>query len=485
MPNLTWWAWTLIASEWLIRLSLVVVVIVRRRPVSVSLAWITILVATPVFGAVLYLLIGENRLGSRRIRLFHKLTEGMDRQAVSLWRHRHQKWTPEEHFYQQIWRTATAVSGLPPLGGNSLALLGKSEQMLTELAADIDAAASHVHLLYYIYTTTPACLEVSEAVIRAAKRGVACRLLVDAVGSRGFLRSEVAARLRGAGVQVVAALPVNPVRALFERLDLRNHRKIAVIDGRIAYAGSQNLSDSTFRAGFNPKVGSWIDATVRVEGPAAQALGVVFLQDWQLDSEEKVADVTRFLPELGPPKGECVVQVLPSGPGPSPAGIHEAVLTTFYAAKEELIITTPYFVPDDATRRALQAAALRGVRVVLVMPLEADGRLVAAASRSHWLDLLESGVRIMLYRGGLLHAKTISVDRLMGFIGSANLDMRSFYLNFEATLIIYDDNFASVLRFLQMDYISDSQEIHLDQWRRRPAVRTFADNFAQLLGPLL
>jgi cardiolipin synthase len=272
---------------------------------------------------------------------------------------------------------------------------------------------------------------------------------------------------------------------LFERLDLRNHRKIAVIDGRIAYAGSQNLTDSTFRAGFNPRVGSWIDATVRVEGPAAQALGVVFLQDWQLDANEKVPDITPFLPELGPPKGECVVQVLPSGPGPSPAGIQEAVLTTIYAAKEELIITTPYFVPDDATRRALQAAALRGVRVVLVMPFEADGRLVAAASRSYWQDLLESGVRIMLCRGGLLHAKTISVDRLMGFIGSANLDMRSFYLNFEATLIIYDDNFASVLRFLQMDYISDSVEVHLDQWRRRPVIRTFADNCAQLLGPLL
>jgi cardiolipin synthase A/B len=485
MPSLSWWAWTLIATEWLIRLSLIVVVILRRRPVSVSLAWITILVATPVFGALLYLLIGENRLGTRRIRLFHKLTEGMDQQAVGLWRHRHQNWTPEEHFYQQIWRTATAVAGLPPLGGNSLKLIGVSEQFLAELSADIDKATSHVHLLYYIYTTTPASLAVSEAVIRAVGRGVQCRILVDAVGSREFLDSDVAGRMRAAGVKVVAALPVNPVRALFERLDLRNHRKVAVIDGRIAYTGSQNISDSTFRAGFNPRVGSWIDATVRAEGPAAQALGVIFLQDWQLDSGETVADVTAFLPDLGPPKGECVVQVFPSGPGPTPAGIHETILTTIYAAKEELIITTPYFVPDDATRRALQAAAVRGVRVILVMPLDVDGRIVAAASRAHWLELLESGVRIMLYRGGLLHAKTISVDRLMAFIGSANLDMRSFYLNFEATLIVYDDDFASVLRFLQMDYISDSEEVHLDQWRSRSRLRTFADSAAQLLGPLL
>lgn len=485
MPELTWWAWTIIAVEWSIRLGLIGVVILRRRPVSVSLAWIAILVMAPVIGAIAYLLVGENRLGTRRIRMFRALTDGMEAQAVTLWRHRHHDWTPEEHFYQQIWRIATAIAGLPPLGGNSLKLIGKSEEMLNSLAQDIDRAQSHVHLLYYIYTTSPACMVVSEATIRAAQRGVKCRVLVDAVGSRKFLESEVAARMRAAGVQVVAALPVSVLRLLFARLDLRNHRKIAVIDGRIAYAGSQNLTDSTFRAGFNPRVGAWIDATLRIEGPAAQALGVTFLQDWQMDADEEVKDVVPFLPELGAPEHKCVVQVLPSGPGPAPAGIQETILTTIYAAKEELIITTPYFVPDDATRRALQAAAYRGVSVTIVMPLEADGRIVAAASRAQWLDLLEAGVKIKLYRGGLLHAKTITVDRRIGFIGSANLDMRSFFLNFEVTLIIYDDDFSSVLRFLQMDYIADSIEVHLDQWRKRPFLRVFLDNAAQLLGPLV
>jgi cardiolipin synthase len=485
MPDFTSWAWAIIATEWFIRLSLVGLVIVRRRPVPVSLAWITILVAAPVVGAVLYLLVGESRLGSRRVRRFGELAAGMEKEAVTLWRHRHQDWTPEEHFYQQIWRIATAVAGLPPLGGNSLKLIGPSEEVLDSMVRDIDAAKSHVHLLFYIYTCPPACMSVSDAMMRAARRGVECRLLVDAVGSSDFMKSDVPQRLRDAGVKVVAALPVNPLRMLFARLDLRNHRKIAVIDGRIAYAGSQNLTDSTFRAGFNPRVGPWIDATIRVEGPAAQALGVVFLQDWQLDSVEKVTTLDPFVPELIVTPGESVVQVLPSGPGPSPAGIHETILTTIYAAKEELIITTPYFVPDEATRRALQSAALRGVRVTLVMPQEADGRVVAAASRASWLDLLEAGVRIMLYRGGLLHAKTISVDRRMAFVGSANIDMRSFYLNFEVTLIVYDDDFASVLRFMQMGYIEGSDEVHLDQWRKRSHLRSFADNTARLFGPLL
>lgn len=486
MPYLSSWAWTLIAIEWSIRLLLIVVVIMRRRPVSVSLAWIAILVVAPVFGAVVYLLIGENRLGVRRLRRLRELTAGMDQRAVALWQHRHQDWSPEDHYYQQIWRTATAVAGFPPLAGNSLKLIHRTDEMLKSLAADIDAATSHVHLLYYIYTTTPASRVVTDALIRAASRGVACRLLVDAVGSHDFLKSPVPEEMRTAGVRVVAALPVNPFRMLFARLDLRNHRKVAVIDGRIGYAGSQNLTDRTFRAGFNRHVGEWIDASVRIEGPAAQALGVIFLQDWQLDSNEIVSDITPFLPELpAPPCGDCVVQVLPSGPGAAPAGIHEAILTTIYAAKDELTITTPYFVPDDATRRALQAAAIRGVRVTLVMPLEPDGPIVAAASRSHWLDLLEAGVQIRLYRGGLLHAKTITIDRRMGFIGSANIDMRSFWLNFEVTIILYDDDFASVLRFMQMSYIEDSEEIHLDAWRARSFPRTFADNLAQLLGPLL
>ena len=485
MPYFSWWAGLVVLVEWLIRLSLVVVVVLRRRPVPVSLAWITVLMLAPVVGAVAYLLVGENRLGRRRLRRFQAISEETEKNAVELWKHRHQNWMPDEHFYQQIWRVATAVAGMPPLGGNKLSLIGPSEDVLKSLAADIDDAKSHVHLLFYIYTCSPACLEISNAVMRAAKRGVACRVLVDAVGSREFLACDVATRMRDAGVKVVAALPVGPFRMLFQRLDLRNHRKIAVIDGRIAYAGSQNLTDSTFRAGLNPRVGSWIDATVRVEGPAAQALGVVFLEDWQMDTEGPIKDVEPFTPAFDRLPGSSVIQVVPSSPGTAPVGIHETILTTFYAAKEELIITTPYFVPDEATRRALQAAALRGVRVTIVLPLESDGAIVAAASRAYWIDLLKAGVRIRLYRGGLLHAKTISVDRRMGLVGSANIDMRSFYLNFEVTLIIYDDDFASELRFLQIGYISDSEEVFLDQWQNRSLVRVLVDNAAQLLGPLL
>ncbi|MGE3109343.1 MAG: cardiolipin synthase [Phycisphaerales bacterium] len=486
MGDLSWYAITIGLVEWGIRLCLIGVVIARRRNVSTKLAWIIILTVLPIVGTILYVMIGENRLGYRRLRRYALLTQGMDQQAIRLWKHRHQNWSGQDAMYEHIWKLATTEAGLPPLAGNRVELLARNDRLLERLTADIDAARSHCHLLFYIYTTSPACWKVSEALMRAARRGVTCRLLVDAVGSKQFLRGDEITKMRHAGVQVVAALPVNPIRLLLSRLDLRNHRKIVVIDGRVGYTGSANLTDSSFRAGWNRRVGSWIDAMARVEGPAAQALSVVFLQDWQAEIDNDSRDVTPYLPELPADEvGSSVLQVMPSGPGASPDAIHQLMLTAIYGAREELIITTPYFVPDEALCRALCAAAQRGVAVTLVMPREVDSPLVAAASRSSWIDLLGAGVRICLFRGGLLHAKTFTIDRRIGFIGSANLDQRSFWLNFEITLIIYDDEVASELRFLQVDYIDHADHVHLDEWRSRPRVNQFLDSAAQMLGPLL
>lgn len=488
-PSIPLW---LVAIDVAIRLVVAVQIVYRRREVSASLAWLAVLAFLPFLGAVLYFLIGENKLGSRRLRRFLQLSRGLDERASHLWRHRHVDADGElasgRVFWGQVARFGTAVSGLPPLKGNRLTLLPDAEEMLASLCRDIDEAQSHCHLLYYIWQRDGAepVEAVERSLIRAARRGVECRVLVDAVGSKHFLRGRMVQEMRAAGVQVVAALPVNPVRMLFARIDLRNHRKIAVIDGRIGYCGSQNLTDSTFRAGIFRRAGPYIDSTVRIEGPGAGALGVIFLQDWQIESEQTFEDLERFVPDHRGGNGEgCVVQVIPSGPGPAPEAIHQALLTTIYSAREELIMTTPYFVPDEAMRKALQAAALRGVRVTLVMPCLSDSRIVAAASRSHYLDLLESGVKIMHFRGGLLHSKTVTVDRKIGLIGSTNFDARSFWLNFEATMFIYDDDFASVLRFMQTDYIGRSYEIHLDEWRRRPLWHVLRDNTAQLLGPLL
>jgi len=488
-----WVAVSLLLVEWAIRVALVLRIIMIRRPVPVALAWVLVVVWVPILGILVYLLVGENRLGRRRVRRFEELTAGMDRKAVALWQHRSEGMDQPLERYDQVANIAFAVGGFPPLKGNRLTLMTDAEATLEHIIRDIENAKSHVHMLYYLWMRGGMGVAVGEALVRAAGRGVQCRVLVDAVGSRPFLRSAMAARLRARGVQVVPALPVSLLRLPFYRLDLRNHRKLTVIDGRIAYSGSQNINDSTFRSNRRIRTGPWIDASLRIEGPAAQALGVVFLMDWQLDAGENMADLEAYLPDLGrPAHTESVVQVVPSGPGTAAAspggpagGIQQAILTAIYAAREELIMTSPYFVPDEATKAALISAAMRGVEVTIIVPARNDSPLVALASRSHLQDFLDAGVRVALYRHGLLHAKTLTVDRRIAIVGSANLDARSFYLNFEVTMFIYDDDFSSVVRFMQTGYLDASIELSPQEWRKRPALTRFAENTVRLMGPLL
>ena len=487
MPFLTGWypLWLLI-FDWALRIVLAVHIIMRRRPVTASLAWLAIILFVPIFGLFVYFLIGETRLGSRRAAMYEKLTKGLESEALMLLTRRGfvaEQVAPE---FASIAEFGTAVSGLPPLRGNALSLLHDNATVLAALEQDIDAASDHIHMQFYIWCDDAGGRRIGDALVRAAKRAVKIRVLVDGAGSRAFLKSALCKSMRAGGVSVVEALPAQLWRILFSRLDLRNHRKIAVFDGAIAYCGSQNLCDASFRSSKWRKTGEWIDATVRVHGPAAQALAVTFLRDWQLDSDEDIQHVDEFLPPLtAGVDSECIVQVVPSGPGPTPQSIHQALLTMIYTAREEFIMTTPYFAPDEALVQAVCAAATRGVRVVLIIPEVSDSPLVAAAARSHYLDMLEAGIEIWHYRGGLLHAKTVTLDRNMGLVGSTNMDQRSFFLNFEATLFIYDDDFASVLRFLQTEYLGKSRRIHLDEWRTRSPWAVLRDNTAQLLGPLL
>lgn len=483
-----WWfpIW-LLAMDAVLRLWIGFTLLYKRRPAPVTLAWLVLLGLVPVISIFIFLLVGENRLGSRRLKRYDELTKGMELEAVAIWRER--SWTCEQidSEYEHIAKFGKGVSGIPPLRGNRLTLLPDNDTVIESIIKDIDCAQRHVHLLYYIWTLDTGGTRVAEAVIRAAQRGVKCRVLVDGVGSWGFINSELFNRMRAGGVQVVEALRVNIFRRPLARLDLRNHRKIAVMDGCVAYAGSQNIHDTSFRSKKWRKRAQWIDATVRVEGPAAQALAVTFLKDWQLDSDETLKNrPEEFLPNLKiGADADTIVQVIPSGPGPTPKAIHQAFLTMIYAAREELVMATPYFVPDEATMGAIVAAAARGVRVSLIMPYSSDSELVAAASRARYQELLEAGVNLYRYRPGLLHAKTMTIDGRVGLIGSANFDARSFFLNFEITLIVYDHDHAVALRAMQMGYLQHAQKIDLSEWKRRPILRTLADNAAGLFSPIL
>lgn len=481
----TWMTIVLVLADWAIRIGLVVRVIMQRRPVPSALSWIAILLLVPVVGIVLYLLIGENKLGRFRLQRHTRIVNELTRQAAQYWKGSAGDWTDESIPYKPIATLATRVGLIPPLRGNDIELIGDTEGFLSRLIDDIDHAESHCHILTYIWMNGPAGERVGAAMIRAVERGVTCRVLVDDVGSGGFLKSRMCEHMRRAGVHVVSSMPVNALRALFSRIDLRNHRKIATIDSAIGYLGSHNITDESFK--FSPKtgVGPWIDASARVIGPAAQAIEMIFVHDWMLDSGEKDLDLGGLLPKLTIDEDGSSVHIVPSMPDRDLSAIYEAVTAAIYMAREELIMTTPYFVPDEAMRSALRAAAMRGVAVEIVVPAINDSPIVAAASRAYYKDLLDVGAAIWHFNGGLLHAKTLTVDRHIGMIGSANFDVRSFWINLEASMIVYDSDVASHLRFLQKHYIQHSTRVGPQDWERRPVTRRFIDNTARLAGPLL
>lgn len=474
----------IILLEVVLRAAIAVRVIMRRRPTGVTLAWLVLLVLLPVLSIFLYVLIGEVRLGSRRIRCYQELTKEIDKGIVAHWERQREATSAHDLALRHLAKLATRVGGIPPLKGNTLELSDNAAHVLDTLIKDIDAATDHCHLLYYIWMPVSRGIKVAEALIRAAGRGVTCRVLVDGAGGKAFWKSDLPDEMRAAGVKVVEALPVSLVRMFLERLDLRNHRKIAVIDGMIGFCGSQNLTDETYRYRKRRKRGPWLDATCRIRGPAVQALQTVFLCDWAVDSGEEIGPLEKFLPDTGLP-GNSVVHVIASGPGPQPDAIHHAFLAMLFAARSEIILTTSYFVPDEATKGALMNAALRGVSVTLVMPDRLDSLLVAVAARSHYDDLLGAGVRIYHHEEGALHAKTAMIDGSLAVVGSSNFDVRSFWLNYECTLFIYDDDFAQALRAMQHKYIGESVEVLLEQWRSRPIASKFVDNCARLLSPML
>jgi cardiolipin synthase len=467
--------------EWAIRLVMAVVIIRRRLSSAAALAWLTLVFFLPVVGLVLYLLLGGQWLGKRRARNYSKLTASQRfiERAATLREHRTRPAVEDEAIPMIL--QAEKIGGNPIVGGNDLELLPDSAGMIDRLIGDIDAAMHHVHLLYYIYHGDATGRRVGEALMRAAGRGVACRLLVDAVGARPLLNDDgLCSQMRDAGVRVQAALPVAPWRRKFARIDLRNHRKVAVIDGKIAYTGSQNIVDANYG---HKRAGEWIDLSARVVGPVVRQFQTLFLSDWEFETGQHLSGAD-LLPPLDP-VGELVAQCVPTGPSHESETFRRVLLAALNCGRRRIIITSPYLVPDEPTMVALTMAVDRGAQVQLIVPRRCDHPLVAAAGRAYMQDLLEAGVEIHLHGPGLLHAKTITVDDSFALLGSANLDIRSFHLNFEVNLLLYGSSVTSRLRFAQQSYLNASVPVSLEQWKRRPLLQRLAEDAAALFAPLL
>jgi cardiolipin synthase len=470
------WAWIFFLSEWALRLVMLVVVPRRRTPAAAK-GWLLLILFEPWIGLLLYLLIGSTKLPRRQREQFAKLPQALAKVIGRLANHPNIFHPEVGPGLSQAVTLAENLGQSPILGGNAVELLVDYNETIARLVTDIDRAVHHVHLQFYIFADDRVTAPVIDALGRAAKRGVRCRVLADAFGSRPALRTLVP-RLTALGVAIHAMLPVSLFPWKMARLDLRNHRKIAVIDGRTGYTGSQNLIASDFKKGI-----AYEDVMVRVTGPVVLELQYVFASDWFLETSEVLDGATEFPgPDIA---GNVPAQVLPSGPAFPTQNNQRLIVALVHGARQQVVLTTPYFIPDEPLLQAMQTAVLRGVSVHLVVSDRADQFLVSQAQRSYYEELLEAGVQIHLYRENFLHAKHLSIDDAVALIGTSNLDIRSFSLNAEVMLMIYDSDLVAQLAVEQQRCFANARLLTLAAWGQRSFGNKLTQNLVRLLSPLL
>ena len=451
------------------------------------LAWIVILFVLPYFGVLIYWMFGEVHLGRDfthereeiidKLQLHHPDVLGNN---VNL-----KNFVKSE--YQAAFAYSAKATGFHTTVGNSAELMADANETSKRMIADFDAATDHIHVLYYIWLIDGTGIDTAQALIRAAKRGVTCRAMVDGMGSRKMVGSKIWQEMKDAGVQVSVAMPIDNIIKvlLFSRIDLRNHRKITVIDGKIGYFGSRNCSDPEFMV--KPKYAPWVDIMLRVEGPVVAQNQMLFASDWLTENPDTPLDSFPYNTNLqtNPQPNDCVAQVFYDGPTQRHGNTPQFLGALISQAQQTLIISTPYFVPDYSLVSILCATAYRGVDVTMIFPKNNDSFIVAATSHSYYWELLEAGIKIYEYKPGLLHAKTLTVDGEIGLIGSTNLDLRSFDLNYENNMVFSDKALTADIIERQQQYIADSDEVTREEVESWPLSYRIWNNIIATMGPVL
>jgi cardiolipin synthase len=374
------------------------------------------------------------------------------------------------------------LGAMPLVGGNTAKLYGNYDETLVAMTEAIRDADKWVHAEFYILAFDKTTAPFFDALEDAVKRGLEVRVLLDhvaglrAVGYRRTLR-----RLRKAGVKWSLMLPVQPWRGKWQRPDLRNHRKILVLDGTVAFTGSQNVVDSSYNKRGNLRRGlHWKDLMARFEGPIVAGINALFVTDWYTETGELLLREVSTVPR---PRIQNALdaQVVPSGPGFEGENNLRLFNSLLYLAQERIIITSPYFVPDESMLYAITTAAQSGIDVQLFVSEIGDQPLVYHAQRSYYEELLRAGVRIWLYKAPtVLHSKFVTIDNEVAVIGSSNMDMRSFSLNLEISVMVHGKSFVDDLRKIEHEYRENSRELFLDDWTERPRAAAVLDNVARL-----
>ena len=531
----TSWTWGDLAGLGLVlHIVLMIVMTLRvvsvQRNIGVSIAWVAVLYTLPIFGFVAYILLGEPMIGRRyreRVDQASILMNDMARREHLIF-DKGQDLLPAN--YRGVSQIGTRWTGFGVFPNHQMQLLTDPASIFQRLIEDIHAAQRIVLMEFYIVYPKGQVLEVIEALSVAAQRGVECHILADSVGSFSFINSSVHRKLEKAGVYVHQSLPVGLFKTLFKRSDLRNHRKMVVIDEHIGYIGSFNLVDPRFFK-QNKNVGQWIDVALRTTSQHSisinTAMAKVVVTDIGAESNDNLAELhqrvnnyTRKLyvmhptindlnsrvkvladtiddheqPDIGatsivvpkmPVVDKVLAQLIPSAPQLTAHVIYNTLVSVIHRANKRIRITTPYFVPDESLSGALTIAAKRGVDVTIIVPEKVDSFLVQHASQAYYQELLDAGVTIALFRGGLLHAKTVVIDDDYCLFGTVNIDMRSFYLNMEVSLAIYTPEMVAQVADCQKVYLENCRILDSDEWQQRHGSKRLFDNVVRLFSPLL
>lgn len=453
----------------------------RGRLPSSGLAWLLAIFFLPVLGGIAYLVIGRSTLPQRRqreqSRTAQRLVEGCPGlESVVVDR-------PEAAWLAPVVHMMHAVGSTPLLGGNRVRLVLGFEEQLQTLVEALDAAHQSAYVQFYTFSKGSSTTPFFDALARAARRGVQVKVLADHLGSARYPGwGATTEALEAAGVDWHLMLPVQPLRGRYQRPDLRNHRKIVVVDHEVALVGSLNLIDPGYQKRSNRRKGlRWQDSLFQVRGPAVAGIEAVFATDWCSETGSAPATAAR----LPAPVGDDLVQVVPSGPGLDQQAVLRLVLSLLGNARHRVAITTPYLVPDEALLHAITSASLRGVDVELFTGAIADQGLVMHAQRSYYATLLEAGVRIWLYPAPtVLHAKHLTVDEDITMLGSANMDIRSFHLDLEVTLLVNGEGVTTAVRASEDERRRASRELTPEEWRTRSWPQKVLDDTARLTSAL-
>ncbi|WP_022872207.1 cardiolipin synthase [Nesterenkonia alba] len=486
-----WVVAIVLAFEIGVRVAVLGIIPGNRRP-QTAMAWLLAIFFMPIIALPLYLLLGTNKLSARRQERQRRINEtlleatrGMDLSNQL------------RDYDEQIGATAALnrnLGAFPIQDGNEITLISDYKRFFERLVEEIDASTDYVHMLFYIMGDDDEYAgPVLDALERAAARGVTVRLLYDHLGTlrvRGYRR--LRRRLEAASEQCPnfqwrRALPIRPLKRRFSRLDLRNHRKIVVVDGETAFTGSANLIEPHYQRPSAVKLNrKWVELNIEVYGPAVTGLDIVFASDWYAETGENLG--SQLLVDLEADEaasGGSLAQVVPSGPGFPDENNLRLFNDLIYQATERVVICTPYLVPDDSLLYAVTNAAHRDVDVVLLVTERADQFTVQHAQQSYYEALLEAGVRIFRYPApDVLHAKVMLIDEDVAVIGSSNMDMRSFSLNLEVTLMIVDEAKVAELDEVLRGYLEVSTELDPEAWAERPWQVRYLDNVFRLTAAL-